>query len=932
MQKRLIIFLTIIGIILGLGKANITNAGLTPSWCHDFEQNLKFGDQGEEVMWLQNALQEEGFTIFTNEKQEKLFSYSTASAVVGFQEKYASEILQPLELEHGTGYVGPRTRAKLNDLYGCPQPSITVLSPNGGEEWEIGKTYEIRWESQGVETVDIRAVTIHTSPYGVLIATGIPASQKTYSWTISSYFSPRDDYKISISGKVNGEVISDESDDYFSIIKPITCTDSDGGKNYYEKGTVTVDGTSYTDYCVNNYTLKEYFCTEITTSGLGGAAEEIYQCPYGCRNGACLRESELPDLIITSVEYTPSSPTPNDTLEFRVTVKNIGEDIESLVSGGIITRISSESLPSPGWRICDAIIDPLDSGESVVVDCPIFTYLPTGTHQFTFFVDYDNRIVEADESNNTYTIQVRVTSVQPSITVIAPNGGERWEIGKKYNIYWESTGISSDYKIRITLINYGTSPLTETDLIYNLPGNLGSYSWYLSENFQPGDAYKIKIEACKSGMCYSDESDRFFSIIKKEQEDPVTGTLSSDKTQAKVGENITLTVSAQDDQGVYKVMVYYKGRWHSKYCNNAKECTKTWTFTESTSGTKYYYGYVYGRRLNGRLEGKWTTPKYVRVEWEEEITPTCTDSDGGKNYYVKGTVTVDGTRLTDFCIDSKTLKEHYCMGSNARYLNYTCPYGCENGACRKQTPQQEDPVTGTLSSDKTQAKVGENITLTVSAQDDQGVYKVMVYYKGRWHSKYCNNAKECTKTWTFTESTSGTKYYYGYVYGRKLNGRLEGRWTTPKYVRVEVSSGGGENLPDLVIEDIFYQNPYIKVRYCNKGNGWSSSDFLIKLRNEATGKEYGGNPYYRFSVPQPGECKITGGYSPSLIGLNYGQQATVTGIIDWEQRVKESNENNNSFTKTIGSSSATTSLEDLSSQIASLQEILKRLMEILRKP
>ena len=91
MQKKLIIFLTIIGIILGLGKVNIVKAGLAPSWCHDFEQNLKFGDQGEEVMWLQNALQEEGFTIFTNEKQNAQFGYSTASAVVGLSLIHISE-------------------------------------------------------------------------------------------------------------------------------------------------------------------------------------------------------------------------------------------------------------------------------------------------------------------------------------------------------------------------------------------------------------------------------------------------------------------------------------------------------------------------------------------------------------------------------------------------------------------------------------------------------------------------------------------------------------------------------------------------------------------------------------------------------------------------------------------------------------------------
>jgi hypothetical protein len=37
------------------------------------------------------------------------------------------------------------------------KPFIKLISPNGGEVWEEGKTYEIRWESQGVDEVYIAA-------------------------------------------------------------------------------------------------------------------------------------------------------------------------------------------------------------------------------------------------------------------------------------------------------------------------------------------------------------------------------------------------------------------------------------------------------------------------------------------------------------------------------------------------------------------------------------------------------------------------------------------------------------------------------------------------------------------------------------------------------------------------------------------------------
>ncbi|MEK7649435.1 MAG: peptidoglycan-binding domain-containing protein [Patescibacteria group bacterium] len=106
------------------------------AWCHSFNINLKFGDSTSEkdgsgdVKELQQALIKEGFTISSSEHNGRFinnFGESTASAVVAFQEKYRSEILTPNGLSHGTGYVGPATRKKLNQLYGCS--NIVKMNP-----------------------------------------------------------------------------------------------------------------------------------------------------------------------------------------------------------------------------------------------------------------------------------------------------------------------------------------------------------------------------------------------------------------------------------------------------------------------------------------------------------------------------------------------------------------------------------------------------------------------------------------------------------------------------------------------------------------------------------------------------------------------------------------------------------------------------------
>ena len=73
------------------------------------------------------------------------------------------------------------------------------------------------------------------------------------------------------------------------------------------------------------------------------------------------------------------------------------------------------------------------------------------------------------------------------------------------------------------------------------------------------------------------------------------------------------------------------------------------------------------------------------------VEETCTDSDGGIDYYTKGTATssVEGgyDELTDFCAggggaDIRMLAEAYCSESNTVLReNYICPNGCDDGAC-----------------------------------------------------------------------------------------------------------------------------------------------------------------------------------------------------------------------------------------------------------
>lgn len=104
-------------------------------------------------------------------------------------------------------------------------------------------------------------------------------------------------------------------------------------------------------------------------------------------------------------------------------------------------------------------------------------------------------------------------------------------------------------------------------------------------------------------------------------------------------------------------------------------------------------------------------------------------------------------------------------------------------------------------------------------------------------------------------------------------------------------------MPDLVVTDIVHDGPYLKKKYRNAALGATGADFLIRL--EVAGNSRGGNSAYRFVVPPSHQEQSTGGLTLGLLGVERDQEITVTATIDWEGRVHETDETNNSLTKRL---------------------------------
>lgn len=124
MSRSAVYSLMLAVLLVGTLQLNVgaASAQITGSSCYTFNSNLKIGARGAEISALQQALRKDGQTV----NESGTFDELTASAVSGFQAKYASEVLWPVGLKNSTGYVGPSTRAKLNQLYGCSAYSTPV--------------------------------------------------------------------------------------------------------------------------------------------------------------------------------------------------------------------------------------------------------------------------------------------------------------------------------------------------------------------------------------------------------------------------------------------------------------------------------------------------------------------------------------------------------------------------------------------------------------------------------------------------------------------------------------------------------------------------------------------------------------------------------------------------------------------------------------
>ncbi len=130
-------------------------------------------------------------------------------------------------------------------LNSAPTPTITVVSPNGGETWYNGETHTITWSSQNHQG-NVKIDLYRGNTYQSTIISGT-SDDGSFTWTIPTNLAESNQYRIKITSLSDGNV-SDFSDSYFTIKnkpKPtITVTNPNGGEIWYFGESKTISWTS----------------------------------------------------------------------------------------------------------------------------------------------------------------------------------------------------------------------------------------------------------------------------------------------------------------------------------------------------------------------------------------------------------------------------------------------------------------------------------------------------------------------------------------------------------------------------------------------------------------------------------------------------------------------------------------------------------------
>ncbi|MEJ2355578.1 MAG: hypothetical protein P8Y62_06740, partial [candidate division WOR-3 bacterium] len=356
----------------------------------------------------------------------------------------------------------------VEDAFWHSRRSIEVITPNGGEEWQVDSTYKISWKSKGwINFVKIEYTTDNDSTWNFI--THRTRNRGFFFWEIPD--TPSNYCKVRVSALYG--TVSDESDSVFSIMSDSTPPDSsyiiitqpNGGETWYGDSVNYITWDSYeTSGAVKiEYTLNAYDSVEgdsnpnwITiTDDTVDVGFFAWFTPSDIYSNNCLirvtdTDGSPSDISDEPFSIIPEDSIPPDTTPYlRVETPDGGETWYT----NSTYYISWTSRNTSGTMKIEYTVNAYDSlGMEPITDWTTITdsttdssfawLIPSGINSDEFLIritDVDGS--PSDVSDETFSI-IPEDSVPPDslpyIKITEPHGGETWYTDSVNYIVWDS--------------------------------------------------------------------------------------------------------------------------------------------------------------------------------------------------------------------------------------------------------------------------------------------------------------------------------------------------------------------------------------------------------------------------------------------------------------------------------------------------------------
>lgn len=443
-------------------------------------------------------------------------------------------------------------------------PSISVLSPNGGEKLKIGSQTNITWISTGISKVVLKFRTSEMPPDTWNIISTVNAHLGLYSWTIPNKQSKQCLLRIEDE---DDNSVSDQSDAFFEIFGNPIADFSVNKLNPNCNEQIIFDASSSSHSDPDHGIVKYEWDFNVAQAAIPNQDTSQIKNNFAAETlGIIVNHSYPAGAFYPVLKITDDQ----GKIVFSWGKKIVANPLVELVVGSKpalnFIQGNPNPLPKENFPVGEFVINPLcDGGEldEVTISLSGNTGNLTGPLPFRLYASETNIFEDAQAIGSDageLLGKVKFTGLaepilnakyfwltadlsaafsgllkgainqkedltfnnggtvsgssqfgaldRVTIDLQLPNGGETWAVGSNQNITWNSSGIEK-VKLEFSHDNGASWVLIEN----NVAGNLSAYLWTIPNS--PSLNCKVRISDAANNLI-SDESQNKFKITKEE--------------------------------------------------------------------------------------------------------------------------------------------------------------------------------------------------------------------------------------------------------------------------------------------------------------------------------------------------------------------------------------------------------------------------------